>query len=51
MIMANNLARLIMALAFFTGPVLTQMLAAQHMATYKFEWCVAPRSARRLCTL
>jgi hypothetical protein len=40
MIMANNLARSIMALAFFTGPVFTQLLAARYMDTYKFEWCV-----------
>jgi hypothetical protein len=38
MIMANNLARLILCMAFFTGPVFTQMLAARHMDTYKFEW-------------
>jgi hypothetical protein len=41
MVMANNLARAIMALAFVTGPVFTQMLAAQYMDTYKFEWCEA----------
>lgn len=37
-IMGNLTARLTMLAAFFTGPVFTQMLAARHMATYKFEW-------------
>ncbi|WIA21843.1 hypothetical protein OEZ85_004219 [Tetradesmus obliquus] len=39
LIMANNLARVIMGMAFFTGPVFTMALAARHMDTYKFEWC------------
>ncbi|WIA42296.1 hypothetical protein OEZ86_008310 [Tetradesmus obliquus] len=38
LIMANNLARAIMGMAFITGPVFTMALAARHMDTYKFEW-------------
>jgi hypothetical protein len=34
-IMGNTEARLTMVAAFFTGPVLTQLIAAQNMATYK----------------
>lgn len=34
-IMGNLEAKVTMILAFFTGPVLTQLLAAQYMDTYK----------------
>jgi hypothetical protein len=35
MIMGNWEAKLTMGLAFLTGPLLTQLLAAQYPATYK----------------
>lgn len=43
-IMGNVEAKVTMVLAFFTGPVLTQLLAAQYMDTYKVGHMPGPNA-------